>query len=97
MKESYLVQVAEYAKHNKIVSKTTFAWWVQAVLRRGDRNIKKVKTGYLRKTHKYRIKIPRTVDLLAEGHKKAMKNIRISFKFNDANEILITYQKYLEG
>ena len=97
MEESYPVQVAEYAKHNKIVSEPAFAWWVPAVLRRRDRIIKKVKAGYLRKTHKYGIEVPNTV---AEAIKldldtgttywqmaieKEMKNVRIAFEFNDAN------------
>ena len=105
MKESYPVQVAEYAKHNKIVSEPAFAWWVPAVLRRRDRIIKKVKAGYLRKTHKYGIEVPNTVaeaiqlDLdtgttyWQKAIEKEMKNVRIAFEFNDANEILIAHKK----
>jgi hypothetical protein len=34
MKESYQVQVAEYAVANKIVEQPAFAWWVPYVLRK---------------------------------------------------------------
>ena len=53
--------MAEYAKHNKLVTDLYFAWCVPVVLRHGDRIIKKVKTGYLQKTYKYGIEIPNTV------------------------------------
>jgi hypothetical protein len=34
LKESYPVQVAEYAVANKIVEQLAFAWWVLYVLRK---------------------------------------------------------------
>jgi hypothetical protein len=49
LKESYPVQVAEYAVANKISEKPAFAWWVPYVLR--ERIIKKVKTRYWKRTH----------------------------------------------
>ena len=62
MKESYPITVAEYAKHNQLVKEPTFVWWVPQTLRRRDRNIKKIKTGYRRKTHIYGIEVPNTVE-----------------------------------
>jgi hypothetical protein len=38
LKESNPLELAEYAKANKIVSEPAFAWWVQTVLRRWDRD-----------------------------------------------------------
>ena len=46
LKESYPVQVAEYAVNNKIASEPAFAWWVPHVLKRRDRIIKKVQKRY---------------------------------------------------
>ena len=52
--------VVEYAKHNKLIEKPTFAWWAPQALRRRDKIIKKIKTDYRRKTHIYGIEISNT-------------------------------------
>jgi hypothetical protein len=46
LKESYPVEVAEYAKANKIGEEPAFAWWVNDVLRRQNRIIAKIKSRY---------------------------------------------------
>jgi hypothetical protein len=46
LKESFPVQVVEYAMVNKIVEEPAFAWWAKHVLRKRDRIIKKVKSRY---------------------------------------------------
>jgi hypothetical protein len=91
LKESYPVQVAEYAHNNKIASEPAFAWWTPYVLRKRDRIIKKVKQGYRQRTHKFGIEVPRSVpDALAIDHKtgtdfwlksieKEMRNVRAAF------------------
>ena len=43
---------------NKISTEPGFHWWVRHVLRKHDITIKKVESGYLRKTSKYGIEIP---------------------------------------
>ena len=46
---------------NRIDDKAAFAWWVQDVLKKRDRIIAKVKSKYWQRTHKFGIKIPKTV------------------------------------
>ena len=55
LKESYPVEVAQYAVNNKIASEPAFYWWVNHVLRRKDRILAKVKSKYWETTHKYGI------------------------------------------
>jgi len=62
LKESHPVQVAEYALTNKIVEEPAFAWWVKKVLRKRDRIIRKVKSRYWQRTHKYGVLVPKSVD-----------------------------------
>lgn len=62
LKESYPVEVAEYAVNNRIAGEPAFNWWVRQVLRKRDRIISKVKSRYWRTTHKYGIRIPKTVE-----------------------------------
>jgi hypothetical protein len=45
LKESYPVEVAEYAKANTIAEKPAFAWWVNNVIWRRNRIIAKVKSA----------------------------------------------------
>jgi hypothetical protein len=95
LKESYPVQVAEYAVNNKIASKPAFAWWVPHVLKKCDRIIKKVQKHYWKKTHKYGIKLPYSVEealaidertgtnFWRKAIEKEMKNVRIALKISD--------------
>jgi hypothetical protein len=63
MKNSYPVQVADYAIINCIDDKATFAWWVPTVLtvKKRTRILSKVKAKYWQRTHKFGIRIPKAV------------------------------------
>ena len=61
LKDSYPVQIAEYAIANKIANEPAFNWWVHTVLRKRNRIVAKVKR-YWRTTHKFGIRVPKTVD-----------------------------------
>ena len=58
LKESYPVQLAEYAVQARISEEPAFAWWCSYVLRKRNRIISKVKSKYWQRTHKNGIKIP---------------------------------------
>ncbi len=60
LKVSNPVEVAEYAKANKIDDEPAFAWWIKEILRKRNIIIAKVKSRYLRTTHKFGIKLPKT-------------------------------------
>ena len=61
IKESYPVQLAEYAVANGIDHEPAFKWWVKKTLKRKERTISKVKSKYWRSTHKFGIEIPKSV------------------------------------
>ena len=92
IKDSYPVQLAEYAVANGIAHEPVFKWWVKMVLKRRERIISKVKSKYWRSTHKFGIEIPKSV---AEAYRidketgtnhwtrvieKEMKNVRVAFE-----------------
>jgi hypothetical protein len=58
LKESYPVEVAKYAKANKIAKEPAFAWWVNNVLRRWNQIISQVKSQYWKTTHKFGLELP---------------------------------------
>ena len=62
LKESNSLEVAEYAIANKIAEEPAFAYWVRGALKTRDRIIKKVKSRYWAKTHKFGIELPKTVE-----------------------------------
>ena len=93
LKESHPVQVAEYALANKILEEPAFAWWSRHVLKKRDRIIKKVKSRYWERSHKYGILLPKSVeeamrldrksgtDVWRRAIEKEIKNIDCAFEF----------------
>ena len=61
MKDSYPVQVVDYAVANQINDEPTFAWWVPDVFKKHNQILLKVKTKYWQCTHKFGIRIPKSV------------------------------------
>ena len=91
LKNSNPIELAEYAVANQIHEEPAFKWWVKEVLRRRNRIISKVKAKYWRTTHKYGIRVPKSVDealqldrengntLWYDAIQKEMKNVRVAF------------------
>ena len=61
LKESNPVKVAEYVVVNKILEEPAFAWWATWVICKRDRIIKKIKSRYCARTHKYGVLLPKSV------------------------------------
>ena len=92
IKESYPVQVAEYAVSSRIFEEPAFAWWSSSVLKKRNRIIAKTKSKYWLRTHKFGIEIPKTVlqarqidakcgnTLWWDAICKEMKNVRPVFE-----------------
>lgn len=105
LKESNPVEVAEYALANKILEEPAFAWWAQYVLRKRERIIRKVKSRYWDRTHKYGILLPKTVKealridretgttFWQDAIAKEMRNIDCAFMFPEDGQARIGYQK----
>ena len=47
---------------NQIENEPAFAWWVPYVLKKRERIISKAKTKYWRTSHKYGVRLPKTVE-----------------------------------
>ena len=60
-KDSYPVQLAEYATNNNIVHEPVFAWWVPYVLKKKYIIISNVKSIYWQTTHRYGIRLPKSI------------------------------------
>ena len=62
VKESYPVQLAEFAISNRIAEEPAFAWWVPFVMKKRNRILAKVKSKYWLRSHKFGIRIPKSVE-----------------------------------
>ena len=92
MKEAYPVQSAEYAVQARTAEEPAFAWWAPHTLKKRNRIIAKVKSKYWLRTHKFGIRIPKSVqearEIDAENGNtywwdailKEMKNVRPAFE-----------------
>jgi hypothetical protein len=60
LKESNLVEVAEYAVIKKLYDEPEFVWWVPHVLKKQNRLIAAVTKRYHKCTHKFGIQVPKT-------------------------------------
>eukprot|EP00804_Cyclotella_cryptica_P009986 CCRYP_015410-RA/>CCRYP_015410-RA protein AED:0.07 eAED:-0.02 QI:0/0/0/0.66/0.5/0.66/3/0/553 len=94
LKDSHPLQVAEFAFAAQIVDEPAFNWWVKRVLKKRDRIFSLVKrrsARYHKRTHKYGIELPKTVDkayaidratgttFWHDAIEKEMKNVRVAF------------------
>jgi hypothetical protein len=107
MKNSYPVQLAEYATQRRIAGEPAFAWWIHHVLNKRNRIISKLKAKYWVRTHKFGVKIPKSVEeakrfdeengdtLWMDAIRKEMKNVRPAFEVweKDISELPPGYQK----
>jgi len=106
LKDSYPVELAEYAVTAKIDDEPAFAWWINYTLKKRERIIKKLKTKYWDRSHKFGIRIPKSVEEALEIDKqngdtywkdaieKEMKNVKIAFELYDGDvRSLIGYQE----
>jgi hypothetical protein len=105
LKESYPVQVMEYAVTNKIAEQLVFAWWVPYVLRKRERIIQKVKSWYWKRTHKYGVELPKSVKqalvidrntgtrFWKDAIEKEMKKVLPAFEFRDDDVMPPSFKK----
>ena len=95
LKESYPVQLAEYAVANKINEEPAFKWWVPHTIRKRNRILAKVKSRYWRTTHKFGIRLPKTVEealridketgttFWADAIKKEMDKVKVAWNAHE--------------
>ena len=106
LKDSYPVQLADYATANNLQEEPAFAWWVQHTMKKRDAIIQKVKSKYWQRTHKYGLRIPKSwAEAIAVDEENGnrlwqdaiileMKNNRVAFETYDGRvDDLIGYEE----
>ena len=92
VKESYPVQLAEFAISNRIAEEPALAWWVPFMMKKRNRILAKVKSKYWLRSHKFGIRIPKSVEEVKKADNqngntlwwdaicKEMHNVRPAFE-----------------
>jgi hypothetical protein len=106
LKASNPLQVAEYAVAHNIANEPAFVWWIYDTLKRRDRVIAAKGQRYVKRTHKFGIELPTSVDdalkidrdsgttFWHDAMQKEMHNNSIAFEFITPGEnIPIGYKK----
>jgi hypothetical protein len=108
IKNSYPVQLAEYAKTNKLEQETAFSWWIKSTLKLRRTFIKSTRKSHLKCSHKFGIGLPKTVEEALEIAKqtkttfwhdaihKEMKNNRLAFKVLEEEERVPVGYKWIK-
>jgi hypothetical protein len=61
LKHSNPIELAEYAAAHNILHVQAFSWWAKHVIKKKAHIIQKVKSRYWQRTHKYGIRLPKSV------------------------------------
>lgn len=97
VKDSYPFQLAEFAIQQGFSDEPAFAWWIPFVIKKKERKISKIKSKYWSRTHKYGIRIPKSVpdaiqidaqnrnDLWWQSLMQEMKNARPAFEIYEGD------------
>ena len=61
LKDSYPIELSEYAAENRLASKPIFSWWVLHTPHKREQIISKIRSKYWEKPHKYGIQLPKGI------------------------------------
>ena len=106
LKESNPVEVAQYAVAKGIDKEPAFSWWVPHTIKKREKIVVAVNKRYHKRTHKFGIRIPKTVEealtidktngnsLWHDAIRKEMDAVRVAFKvLSPGEKIPPTYQQ----
>jgi hypothetical protein len=106
LKESFPIELARYARDRQLLDEPAFAWWARHVLKKALTTISKIKSKYWERTHKYGIRIPKSIaeakridaengnTLWIDSVRQEMGAIRVALEEYDGNVCdLVGYQR----
>ena len=108
LKESFPIQVAEYAISRGLQHEPAFEWWVPHVLKKRDKIIKAVNSRYAKRNHKFGVEIPKTVaeayaldeangnTLWHDAIQKEMGAVRVAFAIMGEDEQPLPGSQYMD-
>ena len=107
LKHSNPLELADFVLSNQLQDEPAFAWWLPHCIKKRDQIIASIQARSKQTTHKYGIRVPRTVKEAYEldetnnntywrdAIRKEMQNVSVAFDFLPANHQLDADYKYL--
>ena len=108
LKESNPVEVAEYAIAHDIADEPAFNWWVPYTIKKRNAIVSAVNKRYWKRTHKYGIRIPKSVQEAydidkehgdtrwADAIQKEMNDVRVAFHILDDDKAVPPGYQYMD-
>lgn len=97
IKDSFPVELAQYARDRGLLDEPVFAWWAPYTLKKTTRILSTIKSKYWERTHKFGQRVPRTIkeareidttngntDWMDAVHLE-MKNCRVAFEEHEGD------------
>jgi Reverse transcriptase (RNA-dependent DNA polymerase) len=97
LKESNPVELAEYVVANNISSEPAFSWWVPYTISRKNRIVAAVNKRYMLRTHKFGIRIPKTVEEALQLDKENGNTFWRDAIALEAKNVDVAFQELEEG
>ena len=97
LKESNPIEIANYVVDNKIASEPAFSWWVPFTLSRKDRIVAAVNKRYMLRTHKFGIRVPKTVEEALMLDKESGTKHWFDAMSLEAKNVDVAFQELEEG
>ena len=109
LKESYPVEVAEYAVAQSIDNEPAFSWWVNHTLKKRNRIISAVSKRYHKRNYKFGFRVPKTVEeakeidkengdtLWMDSVEKEMTAVNVAFRFLEDDDVVPPGYKQVHG
>jgi hypothetical protein len=108
VKGSYPLQLADYAIQHGLEKEKAFVWWLKPTLKHKKAFIKAAKRRFAKRSHKFGIRVPQTVEEALQINKetrttfwrdaihKEMKNNRLAFQFLEEGETVPIGYKWIK-
>ncbi len=108
IKNSYPLQLAEYAIQHQLDKEAAFIWWIKPTVKHKKNFIKAAKRRFTKRSHKFGIKVPQTTEEALQIDKetkttfwrdaiqKEMKNNRPTFQFLEEGETVPIGYKWIK-
>ena len=106
LKESYPIEVAEFAIGKGLANEPAFKWWVPDIIKKKETIISAIQQRTTRKTHKFGIEVPSSVEhsiqldkrnnnnCWRDAIRKEMGNVRVAFQIlEEEEEIPVGYKE----
>ena len=97
LKVSNPIELAKYASRNRLDVKPAVKWWVRDAIIRRKSIIDKVKAKYWHTTHKFGMRVPKSVDEALAIDKETVNTLWFTAIQKEINNVRVAFEAWEEG